>query len=326
MRPLSVIDTLSAGFSTVTRKLWLIALPALVDLYLWRGPRLSMLPVARRVASFVRGLSAANLSGLSPADVAQALEEIGRELNLFSLLNSGLLGMPSLIAWTTRQIGLRQGGGVTEIQSWGSLFTISAVLVVLGLLIGSAYLALIALVIREEDLSVREVWQRTSHCWAWVMVWGILLVGLGVFLNLAISVVTLPVVLINQTAAQVLLSLLWLMSLGLALGLALSTFFTVQALTLQRVGLVWAIWRSFNVVRRNLWATLGLIFLSVLIQLGFGQIWQRLNTGSWQTLFGILGNAYIGSGVMAAIMTFYLDRYRRWREEQGAEAIVSDRG
>jgi len=321
---LSVIDTLSAGFTTVTRKLWLIALPVLVDLYLWRGPRLSILPVARQVASFARAVSPASLSGVSPADIAQTLEEIGRELNLFSLLNSGLLGMPSLIAWTTPQTGVHQVGGVIEIQSWGSLLAILVVLLGLGMLIGSTYLALMTLVIREENLSVREVWRRTWHCWAWVMAWGILLVGLALFISLAISMVSLPVALINQTAAQGLLSLLWLMSVGLGLALTLSTFFTVQALVLQRVGLVWAIWRSFNVVRGNFWATLGLIFLSMLIQLGFGQIWQRLNTGSWQTLFGMAGNAYIGSGVMAAIMTFYLDRYRRWQEEQGSEAVASE--
>jgi len=319
-----VIDTLSAGFSRVTRKLWLIALPVLVDLYLWRGPRLSVLPVVRQVASFLRTVSPASLSGVSPVEVAQILEEAGRELNLFSLLNSGLVGMPSLIAWTAPQIGLGQMGGVVEIQSWGGLFAVSVALLVLGLLIGSGYLALMTLVIRQEHLSARRVWHHTWHCWMWVTMWAVVLVGLGLFINLAISVVTLPVALINPTAAQGLLGLLWLMSLGLGLALALGTFFTVQALVLQRVGLLWAVWRSFNVVRRNLWATLGLIFLSLLIQLGFGQIWQRLSTGSWQTLFSILGNAYIGTGVMAAIMTFYLDRYRRWREQQATEALVGE--
>ena len=158
------------------------------------------------------------------------------------------------------------------------------------------------------------------------MVWGILLLGTGMFINLAISLVTVPVALINQDLAQGLFSLMWLTSLGLGLWVALNTFFTVQALVLQDVGLVQAVWRSSSIVRRNLWATLGLIFLSLLIQLGFGQIWQRLNTGSWETLLGIVGNAYIGSGVMAAIMIFYLDRYWRWQEEQRAEVLGGERG
>ncbi len=319
-----MIDTLSVGFNTITRKLWLITLPVLLDLYLWQGPRLSILPMARQLAYFLRRLPSTSLSGLPPSALAQALEEMGQELDLFSLLHNGLMGMPSLIAWAASEIGARRMGEVIEIRSWGSLLIISGALLLLGMLIGSVYLALMALAIRQENLSMREVWRRTWHCWAWVVVWGMLLVGLGLFINLAIFLVTLPAVLINQTAAQGLFSLLWLISLGLGLWLALNTFFTVQALVLQDVGLIKAVWRSFNVVRRNFWATLGLIFLSLLIQVGFGQIWQRLNTGSWQTLLSILGNAYIGSGVMAAIMTFYLDRYRRWREEQGAEATGSE--
>lgn len=321
-----MIDTLSAGFDMVTRKLWLMTLPVLLDLYLWQGPRLSIRPVARQVASLLRGLSPASLGSVSPSALAQAMEEIGRELNLFSLLHNGIMGMPSLIAWAATEVRGHKVGSVIEIQSWGGLLMISVVLILLGVLIGSIYLALMALVIRQEHLSAGEVWRRTWHCWAWVVVWAILLLGLGLFINMAISVVTLPVAFINQAAAQGLFSLLWFISLGLGLWLALSTFFTVQALVLQDVGLVRAMWRSFNVVRRNFWATLGLIFLSLLIQLGFGQIWQRLNTGSWQTLLSILGNAYIGSGVMAAIMTFYLNRYQRWREEEGAGAVGSQSG
>ena len=324
IKSLSVIDTLSAGFKTITRKLWVITLPALLDLYLWRGPRLSILPVARQLAYFLRGLPRTSLSGVPPSTLAQALEELGRELNLFSLLHNGLMGMPSLIAWAISELEGSQVGDVIEVQSWGRLLIISGALLLLGVFIGSIYLALMALAIRQENLSVGEVWRRTRHCWAWVVVWGILLLGLGLFLNLAISMVTLTAALINQTAAQGLFSLLWLIGVGLGLWLALNTFFTVQAVVLQDVGLIRAVWRSFNVVRRNFWATLALIFLSLLIQLGFGQIWQRLNTGSWQTLLSIVGNAYIGSGLMAAIMTFYLDRYRRWREEQRAEVMGSE--
>ena len=326
IKSLSVIDTLSAGFNTITRKLWLIIPPVLLDLYLWRGPRLSILQVARQLAHFLRGLPSTSLSGVPPSALAQALEEMGRELNLFSLLHNGLMGMPSLIAWAASEIEGRQIGDAIEINSWGSLLIISAALLLLGVFIGSIYLVLTALAIRQENLSVGEIWRRAWHCWAWVVVWGILLLGLGLSINLVISMVTLPVALINQAAAQGLFSLLWFIGVGLILWLALNTFFTVQALVLQDVGLVRALWRSFNVVRRSFWATLGLIFLSLLIQLGFGQIWQRLNTGSWQMLLGIVGNAYIGSGVMAAIMTFYLDRYRRWQEEQGAEAIGSESG
>lgn len=303
-----------------------MAPPVLLDLYLWRGPRLSIVPIVRQSAHFLRELPPMSLSGVPPSVLAQGLEEVAQELNLFSLLQNGLMGVPSLIAWAASELQDSHLGDAIEVQSWGYLFLISAVLLLAGVFIGSLYLVLITLAIRKEDPAVGVVWRRAFHCWAWVMVWGILLLGAGLFINLAISLVTVPVALINQDLAQGLFSLMWLTSLGLGLWVALNTFFTVQALVLQDVGLVQAVWRSSSVVRRNLWATLGLIFLSLLIQLGFGQIWQRLSTGSWETLLGILGNAYIGSGVVAAIMIFYLDRYWRWQEEQRAEVPGGERG
>jgi len=324
---LSVIDTLSVGFNTITRRLWLIIPPVLLDLYLWQGPKLSMLPLARQLARLLREFPPTGWSGMSPMALAQVLEEIGQSVNLFSLLHNGLMGMPSLIAWTASEMMGGPEGNVIEVRSLGGLMATFAVLLLLGVLIGSVYLALMATVVRQEALSIGGVWRRTWHCWVWAVAWGILLIGLGLGLNLAISMVTLLVALISQVAAQALLSLLWFISIGLGLWVVLNTFFTVQALALQDVGLVRAVWHSFNIVRRNFWATLGLILLSLLLQLGFGQIWQRLNTGSWQTLLSILGNAYIGSGITAAIMVFYLDRYRRWQGvEVGGIAVKDETG
>ncbi|MEA3344903.1 MAG: hypothetical protein U9Q78_01425 [Chloroflexota bacterium] len=316
---MGVIDTLSAGFNVITKRLWLSVPPVLLDLYLWQGPRLSILPMTRQLASFLRNLPKVSLTGVPPSALAQMVEEIGWGLNLFSLLHNELMGMPSLIAWAASEFGGGGGRNVIEIRSWEGLLGISATLLLLGVLISSIYLALMALAVRRKSLSLREVWQRTWRCWAWVTVWEILLLGLGLFINLAISAAILPVALISQAVARGLLNLLGLVSVGLALWLALNTFFTVQALALQDVSLAGAVWRSFNVVRRNFWGMLGLILLSFIIQLGFGQIWRMLDTVSWQTLLSILGNAYIGSGVTAAMMVFYLDRYRRWREEM-AEA------
>ena len=39
-KPIGVIDSLQGGFNLVTRRPWLLLLPVLVDLILWRGPKL----------------------------------------------------------------------------------------------------------------------------------------------------------------------------------------------------------------------------------------------------------------------------------------------
>ncbi len=44
-KPLGVIDSLSLGFSFIIRYPWLLLLPLLLDVFLWRGPRISLSPL-----------------------------------------------------------------------------------------------------------------------------------------------------------------------------------------------------------------------------------------------------------------------------------------
>ena len=59
------------------------------------------------------------------------------------------------------------------------------------------------------------------------------------------------------------------------------------------------------------------IFFIVLVnvlQTGLMYIWRLLATSSVGTLAGILGNAYVGTGLAMASFLFYLDRYVAWQD------------
>ena len=95
-------------------------------------------------------------------------------------------------------------------------------------------------------------------------------------------------------------------------------FFVPEALFVSLVGPLQAVKRSVAVVRGSFWSTVGLIVLSWLLLAGLGQVWrlaaERL-ASPWGVGLGVLGNAYIGSGLIAAAMTFY---YQRTNRLQGA--------
>ena len=82
-------------------------------------------------------------------------------------------------------------------------------------------------------------------------------------------------------------------------------------------GLLQSVWNSMIMVRRNLWPTLGIILLTNVLGAGLMLIWQRLVFASWGMVIAIMGNAFVGSGLVAAVMIFYMDRYRKWQEELG---------
>ena len=100
-RPLGVVGCLMAGFELIGQRLWLIALPVLLDLFLWLGPRLSVAPLLNELAAFLRVQPAPDVvTATQVMEVTQFLEEMGGRLNLFAFLgNLPFLNVPSLLAW-----------------------------------------------------------------------------------------------------------------------------------------------------------------------------------------------------------------------------------
>ena len=86
-------------------------------------------------------------------------------------------------------------------------------------------------------------------------------------------------------------------------------FFAPEAIFISRVGPIQAIRRSVAVVHASVWSALTLAILMTVILIGMGQVWIALaSQASWGLALGIVGNAYIASGLVAASMLFYRER------------------
>src|SRR5579883_3162389 len=101
-----VIETLSAGFDQVNRVLWVVALPVLVDLFLWLGPRLSSGRVFDEIgrwynsmvdtyASVAGGVDAGSLDQARQA--VSSLQAQAGQFNLLSLLVINIASVPSVL-------------------------------------------------------------------------------------------------------------------------------------------------------------------------------------------------------------------------------------
>lgn len=153
-------------------------------------------------------------------------------------------------------------------------------------------------------------WAQTAQLGGQVLLFSILrvivLVVLGLPLLAFLGILgMLSSFLANMVAMGIFGVLIWLSFYGI---------WFVAALAVNRSTLWQALWNSFNIVLRNFWQTLGIFALINLIGGGLTILWQRLSTGSWLTLVGILGNAYVGSSLLTGSLIFYHDRYNRWRE------------
>jgi hypothetical protein len=91
-------------------------------------------------------------------------------------------------------------------------------------------------------------------------------------------------------------------------------FFTPRAMILDNMGILRSLWNSVNVIHRNSLSTIIFIVVVNVLQTGLMYIWRLLAASAVGTLAGILGNAYVSTGLVMASFIFYLDRFVAWQD------------
>lgn len=292
-RPPGVIETLSAGFTSITRQLWILALPVALDLAFWWGPRLSPLPVLKR------SLTSLAIDSEFHTQLSQATES----MNLLHLLVAGVLAVPSLLTGQSPAPPLGPAS-VIEISDEAILVASIALLTLVGLFVGCLYLVPIAARIQGTPVEMPDLARRIALTWTRGLVLTSLLLVAGLFLGLPLLLTLAGL----GSASPAMGSLLTTFAFIFLLWAWFYLFFTVDAILISQVGPIHAFRRSFNLVRLNFLQALGFISLVTLIGLGLPLAWLAFADNPWGIAAGVIGNAYVGTGLVSASLIFYQDR------------------
>jgi hypothetical protein len=136
-----------------------------------------------------------------------------------------------------------------------------------------------------------------------------LLFALGV-ISIGFLVVSLwlLVVTLGTVIAQPLGILLWVAGVGFIGYAALHLVFVIPGLLVGRRRLLQAVGESILLSHVNLSPVLGLVVLTVVIYQGLAYAWLLPASDSWALLVGIMGNAFVATGLTGAAFLFYRDR------------------
>ena len=320
-RPMGVLGSLMAGFEMLGRNWWLLALPALVDLFFWIGPQLSVAPLVQEIITFLRRQPTPDAETARRLTLmVQMLEQFGEQFNLFSLLSTlPLLSPPSLLAQHTP--GITSPIGERVVLSVTNLLTLTewgVALVPIGLLLGFVYLYLVASRVHalhtvEEEAanpgSQKTNAKKISGCNTALKLVRVFLFTAGL---LAIGIMLLPIwlTLLSVAAAisDILLLLTWGLSLGVISFAIIHLLFVVHGVLLGERGLLRAILESVVLIRANFPSAMGLVLAIVLIYQGLGFVWSMPSGDSWLLLIGILGNSCIATALITSTFVFYQER------------------
>jgi hypothetical protein len=304
------------------RNIGLAALPVMLDLVLWLGPRISLGPLLARFAQLLELQSAADVE--MAGQVAQAtglLERFAVQFNLLAVLGGiPFLHVPSLLA--RRTVGGGSPLGEPRVLSLSSGFALIpwwSGLVLAGLALGFLYLNEIARQVEASAARSGDDRARTLHDnarggygSARTTMWKFLRFLLFAFAMMVTGFSALSfwllVVVLGAAIAEPLGILLWVAGVSLMSYSALHLVFVIPGLLLGGRQLLQAVGESVTLSHINLPSVVGLVVLAIVIYEGLGYAWSLPASDSWVFLVGIIGNAVVATGLTGAAFLFYRDR------------------
>ena len=302
-----LLSILVEGYTTLNRRLWVLAIPIGLDLYLWLGPRVSL-----------RGLfeSLATLSQQFAQTGAPAALPLTDPPDLVGLISSPLLSV--LIPRLDNPA--RPGYAALDWVPPSPLLLLLAGLAAAALVVlfWSLYLLPLADLVRGTNESGLGMLRRVPGTWGRMLLYcGMLLAG-GAIVLFGIGAITvlaevlsagLTVLVLSVAGALVIWGLLFL-------------FMAPYAILLSGVGPLQAIYYSFRAARTRLWSTMGFFLLTTMVQAGTASLWGRLAGQPVLVLLGIIANGYVVGGLAAAGLLFFRENLRDWLGRQGKAKVV----
>ena len=301
--PPSLMAALKGGFDATASRVTLIAFPLVLDLLIWLGPHLQIRQIVESFSRQFSSLAATN----SPqtAEALQANQElwtiIGERLNLMVLLRTYPVGIPSLMA---SRLPLETPFAIKTIN-W-DLSTITGALGVwlflnfVGLVVASLYFVKVAHTVVPGKGS-----QPFLGEWLWAaaqvilltLVWGILLLGVSIPASCMISALTFT----NPSLGRFALLLFG----GGLIWMIFPLLLSPHGIFVNRNNALVSLKKGVRVTRMTL-PTTGLFFLAALVLTqGLDILWKVPPETSWFTLVGVLGHAFITTGLLASSFIYY---------------------
>ena len=292
----SLADLLAAGFGAFLRRPFVALIPIALDMWLRYGLRIAPEPLAGWAGGWLkRGATAfgvgADVSSIQALTSGAAQADVRQGLVLTQQFSSLLRGSPPA-----------NPGGVHWLPADGW----TLLLVVLALNLGGLAATSAFLVPLGEAVAGRPGWGwRRVLPTAWKLARLLLLVaGLGLVLGLPLLVCIGFVANLSPLGSQI-----GLVGLMLALMVFwLLASFGIEAIVVNNVSPLVALYQSYNLVRTNSQAALLLVLASLIIGQGFALLLRPLVATGWGTIAASAIYAVLSGTLAAARMIFYRER------------------
>ena len=298
------------GYETVSKHLYLVLFPIVLDLFLLFGSRITILELMQNsIARFTLPPSATPDLMMTSWEVLKTQTvEFFRYFSLTSFLRSFPVGVPSLFsvaAFERNPLGEFQ---LIQLQQPVAIFGIILGMSLIGLIFAYLLYQLTARASSAQGFKLESVLEPRSMI-SWLL----------------IPIVTLGFIMVVIFPAMLLISLIgalfpFITSIGyffLTVGLItliIPILFTPHLIILEKTTLPQALLNSIRTVRLTNAKSTTFLFIAILVSYLTNMLWRIPSDDSWMLMVGIFGHALISMIILAASFHYISDARKSVRE------------
>jgi hypothetical protein len=255
--------------------------------------------------------------GSNSAQMSQELWDfIAERFNLLTILRTIPVGISSLM---TGRSPIQIPGGEPvffEITTVGKALSAILLIFVAGLILGTFYY----IVVSQASLSGKVHWQQAMAQWPAASFQIILLACLWLGVFLLISVPASCIISLFVMSGLPLGQITLFLYMGILLWLFFPIFFSAHGIIVYRLHLLASVQFSVRLTRLTLPGTSLFFVMMFVISELLDIIWRLPAEDSWFTLIGIIGHAFVTTGLLAASFVYYRDSNQWLQKTLGVAA------
>ncbi|MDD3947957.1 MAG: hypothetical protein PHT43_00665 [Anaerolineaceae bacterium] len=309
-----IIDAFKAGYETLSRHLYLLLFPILLDIFFLFGKRYL---ISEQIEGFVKSIVLPNSATTeileSWQELSSSLVETVQHFSLTSFLRTYPIGTPSLLAHRNLTENPLTAFSTSQVTSpWTTIL-----LVILFSLIGFVYGALFLLVIRNAVVGKKETVQKQSLVKDLASLFMIPIVSIIAFI-----IILLPALLIVSLLNALLPlfgSLGYFFLTFMLISSVIPMIFTPHHILLYGEKFPKSLKESILTVKPTNAKTSFFILFGYFATFLTDYLWQIPQDNSWMLLVSILGHSLVTTIIFAASFHYYIDARKSVRESQQFE-------
>ncbi len=303
-----VLATLQTAYDALNTRPYLIVVPLALDLAFWLGPQVRSPALYRWFARWP-----AESGGTTGRELADALIQAGGRAEV----TSGLAQAWNLFAVNTLTGSLGREGlanafdrPAVELGPWYVAALVLLALALGGFWLKTLFVGPLAQTARQEPFAPGAALRASGRLLLRILALYAAVAGMVLLVLIPVGIVGAATMLAGLDA----LGWVLLAALIPVAWVFLYASFAVDALMLDGVGPIRAAYLSYRVVRRNLWATIGFVsvtlFVSWALPLSLGQVAAQPVGAA----LVIVAHAYVAAWLALASLLFYRERRARIME------------